>query len=125
VAAVWGDDARGSLRLVPNYREGYITVVRDEDWEGSAAALALQQLDEDVAAAAEEETRRVLQRARSAAVFDGKLAGGRAAIPPDLVWMLQTGDDGRDVTVVPLERELEFWPTLRWYQYLRGEVARD
>lgn len=119
----WAEDLKGQLFLIPDFEVGYIAVVREEDWHGSQPAHALADLDAAIEEAEDRQGAECLKRVRAASVFRGSLSKGKAAIPREIVWLLQRdNEEQRDVTLVQLEPVVEIWPTRRWAEYLAGHL---
>ncbi len=123
--AFWPGDLKGELVLVPNFDEGYIAAVREEDWEGSPLERVLADLDSEIDDAEHDERGERLKRVRAASIFRGSLSKGKVAIPREIVWLLQRDNETqRDVTLVFVERVVEIWPTRRWQDYLAGHLFK-
>jgi|GEM_PF-5606194 len=116
----WAQSPTGVVLLVPDFEQGYIAAIREDDWKGSAEAQELADLDAEIEECEDPPKTQRLKRFRAAGLFGSNLSKGRLTIPRDIVWLVARDNADRDVTLVFREPVIEIWATRRWQDYLAG-----
>ena len=90
---LWKSNIKDKLILAADFDEGFLTAVREGDWENTKAARRVRGVQSAVDDVGDEAGADRLQRVLCASVFEATLSGGRITIPREIVWLVQRDND--------------------------------